>query len=540
MNYKEYACSTLLAFAMAFPAFSYVNPVYAASAESSEKDPTFVVSEFKVEGPVLIPRAEIEKMLALYANRPLTFSDLREATVKVEKLHADAGFEVVRAIIPEQDLTPGGTLTIQIVDARLDAVKVNGNEHFSSDQIRRSLVVLSPGALINTMDMDKNLRVLNDNPAISARVTLEPSDKPALVDAQVKVQDQNPLGAYVTFDNTGTQATGRYRLGLVVIDNNVFGLGHMLSAQTVTSPGRWSDVEVYGLNYRIPFFAQNGILDLTYNDSNVNAGTFSVGSSSLNVQGAGTTAGIKWTQFLNRLSGMDQRLFFSFDHKQFTSQVLLNNSGSSLTPDLQSDPYTIGYSLLDQRNALSRQLQLTYSKNYVMGGQNSTAQYAKSNSQSKADFDVLRLNSSWSDQIFSRFRFTAALDGQYSSYSLISGEQFGAGGVYSVRGFEERAVSGDSGLRESFELLSPNVLSDKSPYLKRLQYAAFVEGAQLRSNAVTPPTPSETRILSAGVGLRFALTARDQVRLDLARVVSGTVVEPHGDMKLHLSIAVAL
>ncbi|GLR26781.1 hypothetical protein GCM10007875_18710 [Limnobacter litoralis] len=260
----------------------------------------------------------------------------------------------------------------------------------------------------------------------------------------------------------------------------------------------------------------------------------------MNVPGAGTTTGVKWTEFLNRLNGMDQRVFFSFEHKQFTSQVLLNNTGSSLTPDLQSDPYTLGYTLIDQRNALSRQFQLSYSKNYVMGGQNSTTQYAKSNPQSKADFDVFRLSSSWSDQIFSRYRFTAALDGQYSSYSLISGEQFGAGGVYSVRGFEERAVSGDSGLRESFELLSPNVLPDKSPYLKRLQYAAFVEGAQLRSNAVTAPTLSETRILAAGVGLRFALTDRDQICLDLARVISGTVVEPHGDMKLHLSIAVAL
>ncbi|GLR26780.1 POTRA domain-containing protein [Limnobacter litoralis] len=225
MNYKEYACSTLLAVGLVLPVISYVNPVHAATADAAEKDPTFVVSAFKVEGPVLIPRAEIDKVLALYANRPLTFSDLREATVRVEKLHADAGFEVVRAIIPEQDLTPGGTLTIQIVDARLDEVKVGGNAHFSSDQIRKGLVVLSPGALINTMDMDRNLRVLNDNPAINARVTLEPSDKPALVDAQVKVQDQNPLGAYVTFDNTGTSSTGRFRLGLVVIDNNVFGKG---------------------------------------------------------------------------------------------------------------------------------------------------------------------------------------------------------------------------------------------------------------------------------------------------------------------------
>ncbi|WP_288108958.1 hypothetical protein, partial [Limnobacter sp.] len=58
MNYKEYACSTLLAVGLALPVISYVNPVHAATADAAEKDPTFVVSAFKVEGPVLIPRAE--------------------------------------------------------------------------------------------------------------------------------------------------------------------------------------------------------------------------------------------------------------------------------------------------------------------------------------------------------------------------------------------------------------------------------------------------------------------------------------------------
>ncbi|PZO25976.1 MAG: hypothetical protein DCE88_13205, partial [Betaproteobacteria bacterium] len=68
-------------------------------------------------------------------------------------------------------------------------------------------MVLQPGALINTVDMDKNLRLINDNPAKIVRVRLEPSDKPGLVDAKVQVSDQNPLAAYLTLDNSGTNAT---------------------------------------------------------------------------------------------------------------------------------------------------------------------------------------------------------------------------------------------------------------------------------------------------------------------------------------------
>ena len=514
----------------------------AVHAQESPNGDTLVFSipTFDVQGPELIPRSQVLALLAAYTGRPLTFSELRQATAQVERLHAVAGFEVVRVIVPEQEIESGSPLRLQIVDARLDKLTVTGNQFFSTELIQKNLRVLQPQALINTIEMDKNLRLINENPALAVRVNLEPSSKPALVDADVKVVDQKPLAAYVTLDNTGTHATGDYRLGFVLQHNNVFKRGHMLSLQTVTSPGHWSDVEVYGLNYKLPFFGLNGMLELAYTDSNVNAGQFSVGTSSLGVQGAGTTTTLKWTQWLARLAGMDQRVFVSHEHKQFVSQVLLNNAGSSLAPDLQSDPVSVGYLLSDEQDTRQRQMLWVYSKNYVRGGQNSDAQYALSNPASKAGFDVLKFNGSWSDQIFANWRFTAALDAQWSRASLISGEQFGAGGIYSVRGFDERAVSGDAGLRQSLELLGPNLASVFGTVFERLQLAGFLEAAQLRNNNASAGVASETRILSYGAGARFAFAPGQQIRLDLARVVSGAVGEPHGDTKLHFTFASAL
>ncbi len=131
-------------------------------------------------------------VLGGFSGREITFSDLRTATVAVEQLHAEAGYEVVRVLIPEQEIKPGERLKLQIVDARLDVITVAGNDHFTAESIQESLVVLQPGALINTVDMDKNLRLINDNPAKIVRVRLSPVTSQAWWTRKCKCRIKTP------------------------------------------------------------------------------------------------------------------------------------------------------------------------------------------------------------------------------------------------------------------------------------------------------------------------------------------------------------
>ncbi|MCQ8896285.1 hypothetical protein NQT62_07530 [Limnobacter humi] len=510
------------------------------SDTGSDDEPVFSIAGFEVQGPELVPRNQVMAVLAGFSGRPITFSELRTATAAVERLHALAGFEVVRVLIPEQDVEPGQRLKLQIVDARLDVVQVSGNDFLPAERVAASLPVLKQGALINTVDMDKNLRLVNDNPSRIVRVELEPSDKPGLVDAKVKVSDQSPLAAYVSLDNSGTNATGDFRLGVSLQHNNFLNRDHMASLQYVTSPGHWSDVEVYGLNYKIPFYELNSMLEVAYSDSNVNAGSLSLGASSISVQGAGTSYAVRWTYLMDRLAGFDQRVTVSQELKQFVSQVQLNGSGSSLVPNLESRPTGVSYSLTEAQDTRTRSAQIAYFKNYVTGGDNSTVRYSQSNSAARADFDVFRMSLAWSDQWLGNWRFTAQVDGQYSGNALISGEQFGAGGMYSVRGFEERVLSGDSGLRESIELQGPNLAKSFGGVFERFMPVVFTEAAQVRLHNAASGSPSEPHLMSYGIGARFAFAPRQQFRVDLARVVSGVPIQPQGDVMLHVSFATAL
>lgn len=510
-------------------------------AFQEEQEATFKISSFEVEGPELIPRKQVMEILAAFQGRLITFSELRVATSSVEKLHAIAGYEVVRVIVPEQDLAPEQGLKLVIVDARLDVVQVTGNQFFSSEYIQSQLPVLKEGALINTQEMDKDLRLINENPALSVRVSLQPSDKPLLVDANVTASDFDPKTVFLTLDNTGTDATGKYRLGLVAQHNNVFGKGHMLSAQAVTSPGRWSDVKVFGLGYKVPFANLNSMLEFNFSDSSVEVGSLRVGSSALNISGSGTAASIKWTHLLDRWEGMDQRVSASYEFKDFNSDVRLEGGNTSLVPDVGSRPVGLSYQLINKGEVAQGQASIGYYKNFETSGKNSQEVYRQVNPMAPVEFDLVKFNTSYSNQLGGGdWRYSFAFDGQMSGDSLISGEQFGAGGIYSVRGFEERVISADSGARLSLELMSGNRNAWVKDWLPRLNFVAFLEGARLGLNSPPPGVKDEPGISSVGGGIRFAFVPAHQFKLDVARVLSGIPTQPSGETMVHFSFVTSL
>jgi hemolysin activation/secretion protein len=138
------------------------------------------------------------------------------------------------------------------------------------------------------------------------------------------------------------------------------------------------------------------------------------------------------------------------------------------------------------------------------------------------------------------WRYSFAFDGQMSGDSLISGEQFGAGGIYSVRGFEERVISADSGARLSLELMSGNRNAWVKDWLPRLNFVAFLEGARLGLNSPPPGVKDEPGISSVGGGIRFAFVPAHQFKLDVARVLSGIPTQPSGETMVHFSFVTSL
>ena len=156
-------------------------------------------------------------------------------------------------------------------------------------------------------------------------------------------------------------------------------------------------------------------------------------------------------------------------------------------------------------------------------------------------FDTIALQGRWHEQEAQLSRILVrsrggTLQGQETRYALISGEQFGAGGVDSVRGFHERVLSNDKGRRVSIELQTPELASKYDLKDIKLRALVFYDAARLKRNKALPGEDSTQAISSFGIGLRGSLKKSLALRLDCGVVNEGGGVESSGSKMVHASI----
>jgi len=139
----------------------------------------------------------------------------------------------------------------------------------------------------------------------------------------------------------------------------------------------------------------------------------------------------------------------------------------------------------------------------------------------------------------------AGLNAQLSGDLLLPSEQFGAGGVSSVRGYPERILSGDQGYTVNFELYTPEL----NPYVggpdASLRALVFVDGGRVSINDT--PLPAGFRasqiIYSVGFGLRMTYKKDITFKLDIGKAQRAAGATPlivnQGDVRGNVALSVA-
>jgi hemolysin activation/secretion protein len=105
--------------------------------------------------------------------------------------------------------------------------------------------------------------------------------------------------------------------------------------------------------------------------------------------------------------------------------------------------------------------QITHTTNYIYTTSVSGTHGAQAvqgitgSGQSSGYWVAITPNVTYNFQLITNWETILRLDGQVSSEPLISSEQFGIGGVNSVRGYHEGEAFGDDGWHVSFEQMTP-------------------------------------------------------------------------------------
>jgi hemolysin activation/secretion protein len=488
----------------------------------------FIVSEFSIEGKNPLTPEVTEDILAPFLGEHEGLDGLLEAAAELESAILNAGHSFHRVTLPPQTLD-AGRVELQVMIFTLANIEVSDSEYFSDENIIRSLPGLKPGTTPNTRELSRQLIVANDHPSKQVTIRIKQSEVPDSVDAVLEVQDRRPWQFFSVLNNIGTTETGRLRFSVGYQHSNLFDLDDTMTMSYTTSPGHTSDVKQWGVNYRLPIYPVSGSISLFYSRSDVDSGQV---EQVFDVSGAGQFFGGHFTHTLLNFKNYRHRATVGVEDKLFNNDVSFIGAliGVPIGVDVRSRPLSLSYSGEYRKERSNLNFQLAYVRNLRGGDKNNSRTYALSRAGAGVNWEALRYVANISHALPSNWLFIGALAGQYSNEPLISGEQFGLGGVGSVRGFEERAVSGDRGNRLSLEVWAPPV-----SFVENMRVLGFIDGGHVKTVKPQPGQIKSETLISTGMGLRWRWKDQFNLQFDYGHELNDARAPDTGGVKTHFS-----
>ncbi|MBI5718674.1 MAG: ShlB/FhaC/HecB family hemolysin secretion/activation protein [Burkholderiales bacterium] len=536
--------ASMLAFAQA-PQPASAAPGAASPAASAAPAETAVeVRRYQVEGNTLLDAAQLDAITGRQVGR-ITLQRLRAAAAAVQDAYRRAGWGGVVAFLPEQDFKDG-VARIRVVEGRLARYAISENKHFSAANIRASLPSLVRARPVNVRRVDSEIQLANENPSKTVQVLLEPGDQFGAVNAFVTVLDKPPTRFTARDDNGGGRAGGRWRAALGWQHANVWDRDHVFAIEGQTAPKDPQAVKVFSTSYRAPLYGPSMAVDAYYAWSNVDGGTVGTAAGDLQFSGRGTIAGLRVSSFLPRLGNVDQRLIAGLESRDYRNSCTIAGlppgacgaAGESVSVQPASLTYT-AQAAGEWRWGLSFGIH----HNLALGGENaSQAAFEAVRSGSRRRYTLVRANATLATSFGETGGASARLSTQGSRQPLVPGEMFGVGGAMSVRGYEERELSGDSGFALTLELSGWNWGAQLGESFaawrgSELRPVLFADAGQVGNRAGSPCRPAQTRCRIAAVGAGLHGGWRDlQLRLDAGRALADAGPTRRGDARVHFSV----
>jgi hemolysin activation/secretion protein len=507
---------------------------YAAdAADAANPSLQFDIKRFELRGNTLLSVQAIDSLVAPYLGKQRDFADVMGALEALEGAYHARGYQLVRIDLPEQQLDQG-VVILNVVPTKIGHVTLEGNRQFDDANIRRSLPDLREGQTPDLKSISKSLKLANENPAKKTIMTMKTGAQDDEVDATLAVTEQPVWNASINLDNTGTAQTGRTHIGGVLQYANLFDLDHVLSLQYTTTVEKPSSVSVYGIGYHIPLYALGDSLDFFGSYSDVDAGTVTAGIFDLAVSGKGSAFGARYNHNLPGSGNYESKLVYGIDYKAYQNNVQL--MGLELGNDVTVHPLSIGYQGKLAFSGGEASMGLTLLHNIAGGSRGSQQDFNKARFGASANYTALRFAASVTQALTAGWQARATVNGQYSKDALIPGEQFGAGGAGSVRGFEEREVANDSGAVANFEVYSSPLCRNTGWQCRML---AFYDRAHVTRNHALPGEIDSTSIASAGLGLRLLLDNGINLQMDWGHVLQAGAITRAGDNRLHVRLGLS-
>jgi len=449
-------------------------------------------------------------------NRDLSAAELVLASEAITQRYVDDGYINSGAYVPEAVLE-GGPAEIRVLEGSLDAINVNVEPPRKAFSLGQSLkpgyverrLARATDAPLNINKLVDGVRLLELDPVIeSVSTELVPGTETGTSTLNVTVLPAKPFEASVSVDNSRSPSVGSIQQQLNVSQANLLGVGDRLNIAASRSSGSNS----VNLGYSIPVNARNGTLGLSFSRSS--SKVVEAPFDELDIESKARTYEVSYRQPIiqtpNEELGLSLKAFRRASEGFFLDGATpFPSRGSDEDGRTRISALRFGQDWTKRQPKQVLSLQSEFSLG--LGLFDATVSSNNDASQPDGQFFAWRGRGQWVRRLGSDVLLSVKGDTQLAANPLLSSEQFGLGGVGTVRGYRSNSLLTDSGWLASAEVQVPVVRIPKWDSTIKLVPFLDMGGGW---NLGVQEQPETSRLMSTGVGVLWDLGDRFRARLD--------------------------
>jgi len=491
-----------------------VQPPTTPEVVPSPSSDTITVKQFIFLGNTVFSQERLEQELREknYLNRPLSFAELLQARSVLNDLYLKNGYITSGAYIPDGQQLQGeaAVVKIQIIEGSIEKIQVTGTKRLNPNYVR-SRLALGASQPLNQQRLLDALKLLQVNPLIkNISAELLAGSRPGQNVLEIQVQEADTLSSQISLNNGRSPSVGSDRRRTSLSQANLLGLGDSLSIGYTNTDGS----NGLDTSYTIPISPRNATLSFSY----------------------GTTSSIVIESPFEPLEINSNSRYYELTLRQPVIQTPTQELALGITASrtesetsLKGIPFPLSPGADDQgRTKISA---LRFFQEWT---QQNPRQVIAFRSQFSLGIDAFNanINNNAPDSRFFAWRgqgqwvrllssstgnpplaptVLVRAELQLADRPLVSSEQFGIGGLSSVRGYRQDTLLTDNGTLASAEIRLPILRVPE--WQTSVQLIPFVDiGTGWNSSNKKSPNPNT--IAGVGLGLQLLQSNRFSARLD--------------------------
>ena len=471
----------------------------------------FKLSNVQIDGSDIYDTTTTSSLYINKIGRIITLTELYDIANKLTLMYRNDGYILTQVIVPPQTIE-NGIVRLRVIEGFIDTVTIKGDKEPGSalKTIQNYASRITQGDALNIKNMERYLLLINDLPGITSRAVISPSTTITGAADLTLIIERDPYEALAQIDNHGSRFLGPLQFSGIGILNSFFGLNETITTQLVMAPDG-GELGFGSLTYEQPVGPYGTTLSFTGGMSVTDPG-YTLRQFDVKGQSRSMSLRLKHPFLRSRETNLYGSL--QLDWRDVDSK---NNIEPTRKDRLRILRTGIQAEFLDRLLGTAiNSLDITISQGLGILGASKEGESNLSRASADPAFTKTELRFQRLQRITNTINLLFEGRGQLSNNPLPSSEEFGIGGISTVRGYAPSEIVGDDGILGKIEA------QWNTPY-DILQIYGFLDSGTVWNQDATNSADKRESITSTGGGLRLDLPADFNAELIAAQPVNRDV-----------------